>query len=159
MKIEKSDALYLKSLSHVNAHVSYLLTCDSKTGDDIEGIAINNIIAYYRGNTLVIENGYDLDKRTSLAKEIRRKAKESLKDLNEKTIQDNLRMELAYLEGLTQENFSTNKGFHEMTQSVFNYINDNEDEVEKFGEETFLYVFHLHQDQCPHIHRFFKVDR
>lgn len=159
MKFEKSDALYLKSLSHINAHVSYLLTCDSKASDDIEGIAINNIIAYYRDNTLVIDSGYDLDKRTSLAKDIRKKAKESLRNLEEKTIQDNLRMELAYLTGLTRENFSTNKGFQDMAECVLEYIYNNEDEAERFREETFLYIFHLHQDQCPHLHRFFKVDR
>lgn len=159
MEFKKSDALYLKSLAHLNNHVSYLLTCNSKAEDDTEGLAHNNIVAYYRGNVLVVESGYSLDKRTALAKEIRRKAKESLKDLEEQTIQDNLRMELAYLEGLTQENFATKRGFEEMVECVLDYVYKNEDEIERFGEETFLYVFHLHQDQCPHLHRFFKVDR
>lgn len=159
MEFKKSDALYLKSLYHINNHVSYLLTCDSRTEDDTEGLAHNNIVAYYRENVLIVESGYSLDKRTALAKDIRKKAKESLKDLAEQTIQDNLRMELAYLEGLTRENFSTSKGFQNMAECVLNYISNNEDEAERFGEETFLYVFHLHQDQCPHLHRFFKVDR
>lgn len=159
MKFKKSDALYLKSLAHLNNHVSYLLACDSRAKDDTEGLAKNNIIAFYRGNTLVIESAYNLDKRTALAKDIRKKAKESLKNLEEQTIQDNLRMELAYLEGLTQENFTTKRGFEEMIECVLNYIYDNEDETERFGEESFLYVFHLHQDQCPHLHRLFKVDR
>lgn len=159
MKFKKSDALYLKSLAHLNNHVSYLLTCDSRAKDDAEGLAQNNIIAFYRGNTLVIESAYNLDKRTALAKDIRKKAKDSLRDLSEKTIQDNLRMELAYLEGLTQENFFTQNGFQAMAECVLSYISNNEDDAERFGEETFLYVFHLHQDQCPHLHRFFKVDR
>ena len=159
MEFKKSDALYLKSLSHINNHVSYLLTCDSMTEDDTEGIAINNIIAYYKGNTLIVESGYNLDKRTILAKDIRKKAKESLRDLSEQTIQDNLRMELAYLQGLTKESFSTKRGFEEMIECVLDYVYRNEDETERFGEESFLYVFHLHQDQCPHLHRFFKVDR
>lgn len=159
MKFEKSDALYLKSLSHLNNHVSYLLTCNSRAEDDTEGLAHNNIVAYYRGNVLIVESGCNLDKRTALAKEVRKKAKESLRDLSEQTIQDNLRMELAYLQGLAQENFSTKRGFEEMIECVLNYIYKNEDEAERFKEESFLYVFHLHQDQCPHLHRFFKVDR
>ena len=156
MKFFKSDALTLNSIQHMNAHVSYLLTCDSKANDDRRGLAESNIIAYYKDDKLYVENGYSLNKRTSLAKYIRKIAKESLNSITDKEVKAKLRMELAYLEGLTQLNLD-NESFQEMANCVFEYIQDMENDVGELGQETFLYVFHLHQNQCPHIHRFFKV--
>lgn len=78
MNFKEYEPMPINSLGHINSHVSYLLTCDSKADDDPEGYAEGNIIAYYKDDKLVIENGYDLKKRSSLAKEIRKKAKGSL---------------------------------------------------------------------------------
>lgn len=157
MIFEKNEPMQLNSLSHINSHVSYLLTCDSKAKDDSEGLAVNNIIVYYDDDgELVIENGYDLKKRTSLAKEIRKMAKESLKNITDRCIQNNLRMELSYLTGLSDYHVNTDEGFQEMVNYIVDYIEKYEDECIRNNEKTFLYVFHLHQEQCPHLHRFYK---
>ena len=155
MNFKEYEAVQLNDLAHINGHVSYLLTCDSKASDDPNELAIGNIIAYYdKDNELIIENGYDLKKRTSLAKEIRKKAKDSLKSHTDRMIRSKLRMELSYLEGLTDDNFNTDEGFNDMVNYVVSFIERREKEGTEDGEQTFLYVFHKHQQQMPHVERF-----
>ena len=67
-----------------------------------------------------------------------------------------MRMELSYLCGLEESNLTTDYGFEEMVNYILNHINKIEDNLNP-GEQTFLYVFHLHQEQMPHLHRFYKI--
>lgn len=157
MKFIKSEPMALQGLMHINGHVSYLLTCDSKASDDPEGYAESNIIAFYKNGELNIVNGYDIKSRTTLAKEIRKLAKSSLINETDKVVKSKLRMALAYLEGLNNANLSTQEGFDEMARYIFSYIEEEELQAEINDEESFIYVFHLHQEQMPHIHRFYKI--
>lgn len=156
MKFKEYEPMTINSLGHINSHVSYLLTCNSKADDDPEGYAEGNIIAYYKDNQLIIENGYDLKKRTALAKEIRKKANESLGSLSNRAVKSKMRTELSYLEGLTKD-VNTNEGFNKMVEHIEEFIYNREAIAKINKEETFIYVFHLHQDQMPHLHRFFRL--
>lgn len=157
MKFLHGEAQKLNSLMHVNAHVSYLLTCDSKAKDDINNYAEANVIAYYKNGELNIVNGFDLKKRTELAKEIRKLAKDSLKSVTDRVIQSKLRMELSYLQDLEDYHFEEESGFGEMVEFIADYIKKKEEEAIMCYETSFLYVLHLHQNQCPHLHRFYKI--
>lgn len=158
MEFLHTEPMKLNSLTHLNAHVSYLLTCDSKADDDYNNYAEANIIAYYKDGELVITNGFDLAARTKLAKEIRKLAKDSLKSITDRMIKSKLRMDLSYLQNLEQRNFEEEEGFYEMFEYVANYIKEVENTEAIDNKQTsFLYVFHLHQNQCPHLHRFYKV--
>lgn len=68
-----------------------------------------------------------------------------------------MRMELSYLEGLNDDNINTDEGFNEMVEYIKDYISNREAKATANKEETFIYVFHLHQEQMPHLHRFYKI--
>ena len=44
-----------------------------------------------------------------------------------------------------------------MVNYVVSFIERREKEGTEDGEQTFLYVFHIHQQQMPHVHRFFRI--
>ena len=156
MYFEQGEPLKINSLGHLYAHVSYLLTCDSKAENNNEDYAQGNIIAYYKDDELNVVNGLDLKARTALAKEIRKISRDSLTSKTDRAIQSKMRMELSYLCGLEESNLTTDYGFEEMVNYILNHINKMEDNLNP-GEQTFLYVFHLHQEQMPHLHRFYKI--
>lgn len=160
MRFLITEPIKISDIKHINAHVSYLMTCDSQLKNDIDGAAIKDLfIIKDLNNNYKILKGLDDKERCKIAKDIRKTAKESLNSLTDRMIQSKLRTQLIYIDGVNKRDLLSGESYEDVLDTITSFIDEYEVEANSNDEISFAYTFHYHQlnSDEPHIHRFFKI--